>query len=70
MRRQKRDPSHRAFIRGYQAGFGGHAKSSCPHQTNPGVYAHWVRGWEEGRSDQMSGFSQFMGQQKVANLNI
>lgn len=68
MKRQKRDLSHRAFIKGYQAGFSGRSKNICPHQADTGVHAEWMRGWEEGHTDQWSGFSQFMGQQKVANL--
>jgi len=33
MRKQKRDPAHRAFLRGYQAGYDMKTKSLCPFQT-------------------------------------
>lgn len=68
MKRQKRDLSQRAFVKGYQVGFNGRPKSGCPHQVDTGVHSEWMRGWEEGRTDQRAGFSQFMGQQKVANF--
>lgn len=68
MRRQKRDISHRAYIKGYQAGFSGKNKSSCPHQETTEIAQDWLNGWREGREDKWSGYNEQTGQQKVINL--
>ncbi|WIO75426.1 ribosome modulation factor [Porticoccaceae bacterium LTM1] len=68
MRRQKRDLSHRAFIKGYQAGFNGKSKSSCPHSGETESSMEWNRGWRVGREDHWSGYNQFTGNQKAANM--
>jgi len=65
MKRQKRDPSQRAYLKGYQLGFDGRSKDTCPHQTNS-VFAHeWMNGWREGRDDQSEGFKMQASQQKI-----
>ena len=68
MKRQKRDTSHRAFIKGYQAGFNGKNKDSCPHQTNTTCAHQWYEGWREGREDQWQGYKTHTEQQKVVNI--
>ncbi|HEY8385315.1 MAG TPA: ribosome modulation factor [Porticoccaceae bacterium] len=68
MRKQKRDVSHRAFIRGYQAGFSMKSKSQCPYQSDSNTGQEWLRGWHEGREDQWGGFNQQACQQKVSAL--
>ncbi|WP_461481999.1 ribosome modulation factor [Porticoccus sp.] len=68
MKRQKRDSSHRAFIKGYQAGYNGRNKSSCPHVNETPLAQDWFNGWREGREDNWSGFNEQACQQKVINL--
>ena len=68
MRRQKRDLSHRAFVRGYQAGFDMKTKSLCPYQADSESGLEWLRGWREGREDQWQGFNAQACQQKVSAL--
>ncbi len=56
MKRQKRDRTSRAFIKGYQAGLHGKSKSHCPSDT--GELRHqWMNGWRQGRSDNWDGFT-------------
>jgi ribosome modulation factor len=65
MKRQKRDPSQRAYIKGYQLGFDGRSEDTCPHQSNS-IFAHeWMKGWREGREDQTEGFKMQASQQKI-----
>ena len=68
MKKHKRDASHRAFIKGYQAGFTGKSKSICPHNSDTDNAMEWQRGWRVGREDHWAGFNQFTCNQKVANL--
>ncbi|WP_461515783.1 ribosome modulation factor [Porticoccus sp.] len=68
MRRQKRDSSHRAFIKGYQAGYDGRNKASCPHSDETPLAQDWFNGWREGREDNWNGFNAQACQQKVISL--
>ena len=68
MKTQKRDSSHRAFLKGYQAGYGGKPRTFCPHIADTYNAIEWQRGWREGREDHWSGYNQFTSHQKVANL--
>ena len=68
MRRQKRDSSQRAFIKGYQAGFNGRNKTTCPHSNNTSIAQDWLNGWREGREDNWNGYNEQTCQQKVANF--
>jgi len=68
MRRQKRDSSQRAFIKGYQAGFNGRNKSTCPHSDETAIAQDWCNGWREGREDNWDGYNEQACQQKVINL--
>ncbi len=68
MKRHKRDLSHRAFLKGYQAGFNGRNKDACPHQYNTESAHQWYEGWREGREDNWNGYKLHTEQQKVANL--
>jgi ribosome modulation factor len=68
MKRQKRDPSHRAYVKGYQAGFNMRTKSHCPHQENSPTGQEWLRGWSEGRRDHWQGYNMHACQQKVSAL--
>jgi ribosome modulation factor len=54
MKRQKRDKSERAFVRGYQLGFSGKSRDLCPHDSE-GLRQSWLSGWREGRTDQWEG---------------
>ena len=47
MRRLKRDPLERAFLRGYQNGVHGKSRELCPF-TLPSVRQAWINGWREG----------------------
>jgi len=68
MKRQKRDPSQRAFLKGYQAGFDGRNKNSCPHHTTTPCAHDWYNGWREGHEDRLRGYKLHTEQQKVANF--
>ena len=67
MKRQKRNPSERAFSKGYVAGFEGRSRSMCPHETLKIRY-DWLNGWREGRKDQWNGFNRFASTQKLSNF--
>ncbi|GLS27314.1 ribosome modulation factor [Marinibactrum halimedae] len=66
MKRQKRNPSDRAFSRGYRAGFEGRSRSQCPYETSTIRY-EWLHGWREGREDQWNGFDSRASLQRLSN---
>ena len=68
MRRHKRNPAQRSYIKGYQAAISGRTQESCPYQHGTTPSEHWMRGWLEGREDQQSGYNTMTLQQKVGNL--
>jgi ribosome modulation factor len=67
MKRQKRDQTERAFVKGYQAGIDGRSKSLCPHETGQ-ARQQWLNGWRESRIDQWDGYSRLAQVQKVNNI--
>jgi ribosome modulation factor len=67
MKRQKRDQTERAFVKGYQAGIDGRSKSLCPHETGQ-ARQQWLSGWRESRIDQWDGYSRLAQVQKVNNI--
>lgn len=67
MKRQKRDPTERAFIKGYQAGIDGRSRSVCPHESST-ARQQWLNGWRESRTDQWDGLNRMAQIQKVSNL--
>ena len=67
MKRQKRDQTERAFVKGYQAGIDGRSKSLCPHETGQ-ARQQWLNGWRESRMDQWDGYSRLAQVQKVNNI--
>lgn len=67
MKRQKRDQTERAFVKGYQAGIDGRSKSLCPHDTGQ-ARQQWLNGWRESRIDQWDGYSRLAQVQKVNNI--
>jgi ribosome modulation factor len=67
MKRQKRDQTERAFVKGYQAGIDGRSKSLCPHETGQ-VRHQWLNGWRESRMDQWDGYNRLAQVQKINNL--
>lgn len=54
LKRQKRDKSDRAFIKGYQIGVSGRSKDVCPHIDDT-LRQSWLSGWREGRVDNWEG---------------
>ncbi|GAA5116993.1 MAG: ribosome modulation factor [Alcanivorax sp.] len=54
MKRQKRNRDERAYSRGYQAGFRGRPREFCPFGALE-ARGNWMRGWREGRTDQIQG---------------
>lgn len=68
MRRQKRDPVHRSYLKGYQAAIHGRSLNTCPYQMDSPLGYHWSRGWREGREDHWSGYNEFTFQQKAVSL--
>ncbi len=67
MKRQKRNPTDRAFARGYEAGFTGRSWSLCPFSTGD-ARQNWMAGWREGREDQWNGFNNKASAQKLSNF--
>jgi len=67
MKRQKRDPAERAFIKGYQAGIDGRSRSICPHEASD-ARQQWLNGWRESRTDQWDGLNRMAQIQKLTNL--
>ena len=67
MKRQKRDQTERAFVKGYQTGIDGRSKSLCPHETGQ-ARQQWLNGWRESRIDQWDGYSRLAQVQKVNNI--
>ncbi len=68
MKRQKRDQTERAFVKGYQAGIDGRSKSLCPHETGE-ARQQWLNGWRESRMDQWDGYSRLAQVQKISNFS-
>ncbi|MCS5587559.1 MAG: ribosome modulation factor [Porticoccaceae bacterium] len=68
MKKHKKDLSHRAFIKGYQAAITKRSLSSCPYQQTSPLGFHWNTGWRQGRADYWNGLNQATLQQKAANL--
>lgn len=54
MKRHKRDPASRAWNKGYQAGFIGRSRETCPHQAIP-QRESWIEGWTLGQRDLTEG---------------
>lgn len=69
MRKQKRNPSQRAFSKGYQVGFQGHSDELCPHPDTSQQAQGWKNGWEEGRNDYLMGYSVATSQQRLGSLS-
>ena len=64
MRRQKRDMTDRAFVKGYHTGVSGRSKDICPH-TEPQLRQAWLTGWREGRVDNWDGMIGVSGLQRA-----
>lgn len=69
MKRQKRDQTERAFVKGYQAGIDGRSKSLCPHESGE-ARQQWLNGWRESRMDQWDGYNRLAQVQKISNINL
>ncbi|MFV8782446.1 ribosome modulation factor [Microbulbifer sp. SA54] len=67
MKRQKRNPSDRAFHKGYVAAMEGRNSESCPYEV-ASLHQEWVNGWRQGRQDYWSGFGPAAQAQRIANL--
>jgi ribosome modulation factor len=67
MKRQKRNPTERAFTRGYQAGVAGRSWSLCPFSSGD-VRQTWMAGWRDGREDNWGGFNVKAQAQKISNF--
>ena len=68
MKKHKKDLSHRAYVKGYQAAAKQRSINSCPYQTDSNLGFQWCFGWRQGRADYWDGFSQATMQQKVGNI--
>ena len=68
MKKHKRDPEHRSYVKGYQAAVSGRSIEACPYQEKTQMAYQWSRGWREGREDFWNGYKQASFQQKAANL--
>ena len=68
MRRLKRDPLERAFLRGYQHGVTGKSRELCPFNLATARQA-WLNGWREGRGDTWDGYRGTAGLHRLNELN-
>lgn len=68
MRRLKRDPLERAFLRGYQHGIHGKSRDMCPF-THPTARQAWINGWREGRGDNWDGLTGAAGLHRLNQLH-
>ncbi|MCL6414623.1 ribosome modulation factor [Aestuariirhabdus sp. Z084] len=68
MKRQKRDKTERAFVKGYNTGVTGKSRDQCPHDALEMRQA-WLTGWREGRSDNWDGLTGVSGVHRVADLH-
>ncbi|HAB93100.1 MAG: ribosome modulation factor [Thiopseudomonas sp.] len=68
MRRLKRDPLERAFLRGYQHGVTGKSRELCPFNLLSARQA-WLNGWREGRGDNWDGYRGTAGIHRLNELN-
>ena len=68
MRRLKRDPMERAFLRGYQHGIHGKSRDFCPF-SHPEVRQAWINGWREGRGDKWDGLTGAAGIHRLNELH-
>jgi ribosome modulation factor len=72
MRRLKRDPLERAFLRGYQHGINGKSRDLCPFtdtSTSTSARQAWINGWREGRGDNWDGLTGTAGIHRLNALN-
>ncbi|MDX9687566.1 MULTISPECIES: ribosome modulation factor [Halopseudomonas] len=67
MRRLKRDPMERAFLRGYQNGVQGKSQDSCPFNGGPNRQ-NWINGWREGRADHWAGYTGISGVHRLNEM--
>ncbi len=67
MKRQKRDPSKRAYSKGYSAGVNGRSRDFCPFNSLI-CRSSWLNGWREGRTDQNYGMVGVAGVQNLKNI--
>ena len=65
MKRQKRNKSDRAYIKGYQTGVFGRSKDMCPHES-PRTRQSWLTGWREGRCDKRDGMTGISGVHRMS----
>lgn len=65
MKRLKRDPLEKAFMRGYQHGVSGKSRELCPFSVES-IRQAWLNGWREGRGDNWAGMSVAAGLQRVS----
>ncbi len=69
MRRLKRDPMERAFLRGYQNGVSGKSQDACPFNS-ASVRQNWINGWREGRADHWAGYTGVSGVHRLNEMRI
>lgn len=67
MKAHKRNPSDRAYKKGYMAGSEGRSRSGCPH-ANGDKHQEWINGWRDGREDHWNGFGRSAQAQRLSNL--
>ncbi len=67
MKRQKRNRSDVAVVRGYQAGYAGNSKDKCPFEARE-IRHQWLSGWREGREDKWNGYNTVASVQKMSQL--
>ena len=68
MRRLKRDPLERAFMRGYQYGVSGKSRDLCPINPSSSSRQAWLNGWREGRVDNWEGMIGTAGIHRLSEL--
>ncbi|KZY72166.1 ribosome modulation factor [Oleiphilus sp. HI0071] len=67
MKRQKRNPMHRAYNRGYLAGISGKSKSLCAAYSED-AQQDWLNGWRNGREDNWDGLTGVSGIHRLPTI--
>lgn len=67
MRSQKRNPTEKAFTKGYQAAMSGKSWAACPFDSGK-ARVIWMNGWREAREDHWSGLDTRSQVQKLSSF--
>ncbi|MCL4128053.1 UNVERIFIED_CONTAM: hypothetical protein GTU68_029918 [Idotea baltica] len=69
MKKLKRDPLEKAFVRGYTKGLCGKSRELCPSHLVPTRHA-WLSGWSEGRKAKWDGLTGTAGLEQLSQFQV